>query len=236
MQNNRIFNTLLLITGIIISAWLLGSSLIEMRRADRIISVKGSAEQLVPADTASWTLYLSAGDDDLGVAVKRLQADRQRLLTFLKSGGLSEKIVKFGAINLTDQKTDTYGNNDVIRSPRYVLRSDVSITTGDVLAVEKLSQQQTSLIEQGVRITGSMGPNYYVNNINAFKGDLLKTAAQNALQAAKDFATATNATVGKLKDAQQGVITISGASLGDNDLIQIDKRVRVVSTLSFYLD
>ena len=167
MQNNRIFNTLLLITGIIISAWLLGSSLIEMRRADRIISVKGSAEQLVPADTASWTLYLSAGDDDLGVAVKRLQADRQRLLTFLKSGGLSEKIVKFGAINLTDQKTDTYGNNDVIRSPRYVLRSDVSITTGDVLAVEKLSQQQTSLIEQGVRITGSMGPNYYVNNINA---------------------------------------------------------------------
>jgi hypothetical protein len=56
------------------------------------------------------------------------------------------------------------------------------------------------------------------------------------LQAAKDFAAATGARVGALKDAQQGVISISGASLGDNDVTQLDKRVRVVSTLSFYLD
>jgi hypothetical protein len=65
---------------------------------------------------------------------------------------------------------------------------------------------------------------------------LLKTASQNGLQAAKDFAAATGARVGALKDAQQGVISISGASLGDNDVTQLDKRVRVVSTLSFYLD
>jgi hypothetical protein len=116
-------------------------------------------------------------------------------------------------------------------------QAEVDWIVGNVVAtLEKLAQKQTTLIEKGVRITGVMGPNYYVNNMNSIKGDLLKTASQNGLQAAKDFAAATGARVGALKDAQQGVISISGASLGDNDVTQLDKRVRVVSTLSFYLD
>jgi hypothetical protein len=231
----RIVTALFISLALIASSFVMAKGLTDMRRADRFIVVKGLAEQLVPADTASWTLYLSTADDDLGVGVKRLQQDREAVVAFFKEAGLEEASIHLGSITLTDQQVDTYGNASP-RSPRYILRTDVSVMTGQVATLEKLAQKQTVLMEKGVRITGVMGPNYYVNNLNAIKGDLLKTAAQNGLQAAKDFAAATGARVGALKDAQQGVISISGASLGDNDVTQLDKRVRVVSTLSFYLD
>ena len=231
----RIVTAVLVSLALVISSFVMAKGLTDMRRADRFIVVKGLAEQLVPADTASWTLYLSSADDDLGAGVKRLQQDVQTVLAFFKEAGLEETGFRLGSITLMDQQVDTYGNT-APRSPRYILRTDVSVTTGQVTVLEKLAQKQTALMEKGVRITGVMGPNYYVNNLNAIKGDLLKTASQNGLQAAKDFAAATGARVGALKDAQQGVISISGASLGDNDVAQLDKRVRVVSTLSFYLD
>jgi hypothetical protein len=231
----RIVTAVLVSLALVIASFVMAKGLTDMRRADRFIVVKGLAEQLVPADTASWTLYLSSADDDLGAGVKRLQQDIQTVTAFFKEAGLDEKSIRLGSFTLTDQQVDTYGNT-APRSPRYIIRADISVMTGQVTVLEKLAQKQTTLIEKGVRITGVMGPNYYVNNLNAIKGDLLKTASQNGLQAAKDFAAATGARVGALKDAQQGVISISGASLGDNDVTQLDKRVRVVSTLSFYLD
>ena len=73
--------------------------------------------------------------------------------------------------------------------------------------------------------------------LNDIKPEMLSQAVANAKVAAMEFAKSSGANVGKIHRAQQGVFSILGRVEGTlPESQQIDKKVRVVSTLEFYLD
>ena len=63
-------------------------------------------------------------------------------------------------------------------------------------------------------------------------------ATQNARQAAEEFAKSSGSAVGKIKNANQGVFSIlpREQAPGISEAEQIEKTVRVVSTIVYYLD
>ena len=85
---------------------------------------------------------------------------------------------------------------------------------------------------------GGNGPFYQLRGFNEVKAPLLAAATRNARQQAEQFAKEAGANLGRLRSANQGVISISGADgnqFGD-DLGSRMKRLRVVSTFQYELD
>ena len=67
---------------------------------------------------------------------------------------------------------------------------------------------------------------------------MLEEATQNARQAAEEFAKSSDSQVGKIKNANQGVFSIlpREQTPGANESEQINKKIRVVSTVVYYLN
>ena len=73
--------------------------------------------------------------------------------------------------------------------------------------------------------------------LNDLKPQLLTEATQRAKDAALKFATESGSKVGKIQDANQGIIEVNPAieipnESGDK---QIDKKVRVVTTITYFI-
>ena len=111
------------------------------------------------------------------------------------------------------------------------------MTTPDVQAVYAASQKTGELIASGLLLTESQ-PRYLFTGLNAIKPDMLREAAQNARLAGDEFAKNAGVSVGSIRTAQQGGFEIRDADAGEygSDDRAIDKNVRVVTNVTFYLD
>ena len=103
-----------------------------------------------------------------------------------------------------------------------------------------VSRKMGDLVRQGVTVTEDYtGPIYVFNGLNDIKIKMIEEATKNATAAGEQFAKDANATLGKIKTANQGTFSITARdqvdAWSDNEKQSINKRVRVVSTITFYL-
>ncbi|WP_206422884.1 hypothetical protein [Photobacterium sanguinicancri] len=64
---------------------------------------------------------------------------------------------------------------------------------------------------------------------------MLKTATKNARIAANEFAENAGIKVGSIRTARQGNFSITDAGQEYGDLYKIEKDIRVVTSIEFYL-
>jgi hypothetical protein len=84
----------------------------------------------------------------------------------------------------------------------------------------------------------SAGPSYVFTGLNDLKVDMLAEATQRAREAAQEFARQSDSVVGDIQTANQGIFEILPAVEIPNERPdkQIDKKVRVVSTITYFLE
>ena len=111
-------------------------------------------------------------------------------------------------------------------------RSSVTVYTPKVDAVRKALGALGELGKQGVAVSGE-GPSvqYVFNGLNEIKPVMIEQAVKNARESAGKFAIDTGSELGKLKRASQGQFSIEDRDASTPHI----KRVRVVSTLEYYL-
>jgi hypothetical protein len=93
----------------------------------------------------------------------------------------------------------------------------------------------TSLIGQGIVLSQTnywQQAEYLYTSLNDIKPVMIEEATKNARQAAGKFAVDSDSKVGKIKKASQGLFTITNRDMNSPHI----KKVRVVSTIEFYLD
>ena len=141
----------------------------RFRMEDRVITVKGLAEQDVESDFATWNIVFRRAANSFGEVQRSLAVD--------------------------------------------------------------------PLIKQRVAMMGGTGPWYQLRAFNEAKAPLLAAATRNARQQADQFAKEAGAKIGRLRSANQSVISITAASsqFGD-DMSARTKRLRVVSTFQYELE
>ena len=71
--------------------------------------------------------------------------------------------------------------------------------------------------------------------LNEIKPDMLREATKNARIAANEFAENAGVKVGGIRDARQGSFYVRDAGSDYGDTSKIEKDVRVVTTITFYL-
>ncbi|PKR50630.1 SIMPL domain-containing protein [Thalassospira marina] len=225
--------------GIAGAGALVGQGIVNMRSLDRFVTVKGLAEQDVKADRAVWPITFVATNDVLQTAQQKIEDDTETLQKFLEAHGISREQTELQNLQVTDQLAQSYRSGPV--ESRYIVSQTVQVSSDDVEAVAKASQDIGKLLQNGIVLGGqgyNAGPSYLFTKLNDIKPDMIAKATANARESAQQFAKDSGGKLGGIRRANQGLFQILAADGAPNttESNQINKTVRVVTTMEYLLE
>ena len=235
---SRLITALLVGAGIAVAGFAVGQGLERFRMSDRSVTVKGLAEKDVESDFAVWTLAFRRAGNDFGSVQQAVSGDRDKVVAFLKARGFTEAEVEAKPLQVQDLYAREYAQGN---TPfRFNGTGQVLVKSARVAEVEAAARAVDPLIQAGVQLGGDGegrgGPRFQLRGFNDIKAPLLADATRNAREQADKFAAEAGAELGPLKNANQGVIRITGDDGNDfDDGSSRMKRLRVVSTFEYEL-
>jgi hypothetical protein len=228
-----------LAVGLVLAAWVVGSSLERIKLAGDKITVKGYAEEKVVSDAGTWRAIVSVRAPDLPTAYGKLEADSAKVAKFVESlTGAGAAKLNAGSVNT--QTLFEFGPNGVQtgRILGYELTRSFEYSSGDVAMIGRVATESSGLIREGVAING-MPPQYFFSDLNSVKVRLIGAATKDSLLRAEQFAANSGVTVGPLRSASQGVFQITSpnstetADYGSYDTSTVEKLVKAVVTVEY---
>lgn len=240
-KKNRLAIAGIVALGIALGGFLPGRYYYKARSLDRTVTVKGLAEREVKADIAVWNLRITRTGGNLESLRTRLQSDQKAAVKFLRDGGMEEGEVMSGSLETNDLMANPYRSDKIGADNRYILKQTITVRTGKVDEMEKLVGKTDELLKKGVIFDGDSYPpavSYLFTRLNDVKPEMIKEATASAKEAAEEFARNSGSRVGEIKSASQGQFSILPLyqTPDARESQQKEKKVRVVSTLEYYLE
>ncbi len=227
--------------GVAIGGWFIGHGFAQARLADRYVTVKGLAERNVQADLALWPFRFVATDDDLARAQTTIERNIRTTYAFLARHGIDTSRVQRQDLQVTDVLANPYRSGPV--GARYIVSQQLMVRSDKPLTVLAASQQVSELVQAGVVLSGeggpeSTGPTYLFTKLNDFKPAMIAEATANARAGAEKFAADSKSGLGEIRQANQGLFSIlpRDQAPGISEESQVDKTIRVVSTIDYSLE
>ncbi len=250
MENTK-KSTYLSVFGIILALGLMASSFIlghqfKNLRQTGVITVKGLAQENHKATIGMWTVYVHAWGSSYANAMANNKRNLNKTIGFLISQGFEindENITNLQVTKKIEYFTDVDGKYKS-RQNGFNSRRNINISTKDLKKLQKVLKEIQSFIAQNQSVTFSP-PQYYLENLEKIKRDLIAKATKDAYVRAKEFASTSGVKVGTLKSASQGSFNILSTSPssddnsdygGSYDTSTIDKKVRLVVTIKYAID
>lgn len=232
--------SIILACGIALGGFFPGYYYYQSQLENRTVTVKGLAEMNVKANLALWKIKFKTTGNDLTALQKKMETDLATIKAYLLEKGFKPEEIIIGRMNTNDLMTNPYRDAKAEDS-RYILDQTITVRSENVDTTESALREIGSLVAQGIIFDNqdyNSPISYLFTELNQIKPQMLEQATQNAKQAAEEFAKSSGSTVGKIKNANQGVFSILPREQipGANETDQIEKTVRVVSTVVYYLD
>ncbi len=236
---NKVVSAALIGAGLAIGGFSIGRGYYASHMNNRTVTVKGLAERDVKADVAVWTIKFQSTGNELAATQKKLNANMLKITQYLTKRGFADTEIMVGRINTNDLMANPYHDNS--NGTRYILTQEITVRSNQVDLVEESLRAIGTLVADGVVFDNQEYGSpvaYLFTGLNDIKPVMLQDATQNARQAADEFAKSSNATVGKIRRANQGVFSIlpREQTPGAEESYQINKTVRVVATIEYFLD
>lgn len=221
--------------GIAIGGFFISKTLYNAKVALNTAESKGLAERRVQANRANWRIEFSVSGkirSDIPRLYQEAEAIQTRLTKLLKENAFSDDEITLGII---DYGSRQYRNKDqVLTDEDHYLTGSIRIETENVHAIAPARGVINKLIAEGINITNRT-PTYSFTGLNDIKPDMLREATKNARIAANEFASNAQVEVGGIRAARQGGFIIRDAGSETSDSYKIEKDVRVVTTITFFL-
>lgn len=211
----------------------------EAKLGDRYVTVKGLVERIEYSDRGTWEISFKASGNELNSLYEKLASDAGVVKNFVVKQGLAENELSLSSPRVTDLHSREYGSG-TLSPERYLVEYTLSVNSSKVDILDSLSGKAGELLKQGITISIT-NVRFYLDKFNDLRPALVEAATKNALEVAKSFAKTTESQIGGIRIANQGVIQISSPDASptdtyDNGLTSLKKKIRVVSTLDFYLN
>jgi len=189
-----------------------------------------------------WSVVVNASAAERTPAYMALKIGSDKGVAFLKAQGIKAEEIQTQTAAITEEfelvKEDRVlpGTTVALHSERNVSKGFhatqvVSVSSASVPLIEKASREITTLLEQGVSVT-SRSPSYYYTRLGELKLEMLTEAVKDArIRAENILRSAGNASVGKLVEADMGIININAANStgtsneGNNDTSSYEKDI-----------
>lgn len=223
-----------LAVGLSVAGYFISQTLLNSRIAVNTASVKGLAERKVKSDLVVWDIPFTMQADTLVDANAAADAKKSVARDFLLDAGFSAEELSFAnSVYIAE-----YRDEGVLKDKKYNVTTTITLRTEHVDKAEAMRQRLGDLIAKGVAVTNS-SPRYLFTKLNDIKPEMLGEATQNARLAAAQFAEDAGAKVGGIQSASQGSFSIGAYDEIDSygtDTTSLYKKVRVVTTITFYLE
>jgi len=235
VKNNYLYPSLVLSISIILAGYFISQTILNSKKFERYVTVKGLSEREVEADLAIWPIQITVVSDDLLRLQNDLQSQTEVLAKFFEDQKFGSSELTIGSPNIQDSRANLYGGQNAGNQYRYIATIDFTIRTSDIGKLHNAAGNIGSVIGKGI-IVGSK--NYYAQieylftKLNDLKPEMIEESTKNARVAAENFAKDSQSKVGKIKSAYQGLFSISNRDVNTGYI----KKVRVVSTFEFYLE
>jgi hypothetical protein len=235
----QLLSAVVLAVGMSLGGLFVGNGFFKGKAADRFVTVKGVSEREVRADVALWPISFVATDDDLQVAQARIRESHKEVMDFLMRHKIEAEEAEVRSLEVTDVLANPYRSGPT--QSRYIIEQTIMVRTGDPEKVEKASQAVGELVDAGVVLSSRDmlrgGATYLFTKLNDLKPEMIAEATAEARRAAEQFAKDSGSRIGNIRRANQGVFVILARDRapGIVEEGQIDKTVRVVSTVEYTL-
>jgi uncharacterized protein len=225
--------------GVATGGFFAGDSLVKSRLGFRTVTVKGLSEREVKADLGFWPIRFVVTGPTLEAARANLEVSEGAVKAFIKSKGFADADYSVQNIQVEDRLAG-YNAQQTPEDTRFVLTEDMLVKSADVQKLADSARAVGDLLKSGVVFSSdsyNAGPSFIFTKINDLKGEMLTEATKRAREAAEKFATESGAKVGDIQSANQGIFEVSPAVEIPNDRPekQLDKKVRVVTTITYFL-
>ncbi len=227
--------------GVAIGGYFVGQGFYRAR-AERYVTVKGLVERDVKTDLALWIISYTAAGPDLNAANNKLEQDQTAVLAFAQGHGFPTEEILVQPTTVSDTFANPYQGNRPDPAQRFIVKGGIQIRSAKVDEVRKASQDTGDLVKQGVALGENypQAPQYFFTRLNDIRPSMLAEATRSARAVAKQFAADSRSRLGPIRRANQGVFEITsrdagGDRAGTDDQGSIDKKVRLVTTVDYYL-
>jgi hypothetical protein len=228
MKHKEIIGAALIALGIVCLGWFIKAGIDDFAEKDRRVTVKGLAEREVPADKVTWSIGTKVTGNDLPMLYENISVQTQKIKQFLLKYELPEGEITINPPSVSDLEAREWGDNN--RGFRYIVNTTITVATNKVEQVNKAISNQAELLKQGVAL-GENTPMYEYASFQQMKPEMMAEAIKNAQKTAEQFAEASNADLGSILTADQGVFSIDNR---DENTPYI-KKLRVVTTVTYSL-
>ncbi|GAA0654670.1 SIMPL domain-containing protein [Brevundimonas lenta] len=223
----------ILALGFIGGGALIGQGVVNARVGDRAVTVRGVAEKDVQADLAILPLRFTASGEVLSEVQARIDGDLAIVRQFLTAQGYPANAVSLGRLEVADRRSREYATQD--GGPRFILAQTVIVRTTDVNRVQATTRALNDLVRQGVVLQDFNGPTYLFTKLNDVRPAMIAEATASARTGAAQFAKDSGAPLGPIRQATQGSFEILPRDGFGDESQSPDKKVRVVTTISYRL-
>jgi len=234
-QGGLFFQGLFIAVGLAFAGFFIGQTLYNAKVALNTAEVKGLAERRVKADRANWNIAYTvtgAKRDEIPSLYGQAEQQQQTIIKLLKDNGFDDNEIELGVLDYIVQEFRDDKQRLVDQTHKLV--GTISVETQKVAQVSKVRASVNKLIAQGIDIE-NRAPIYRFTKLNEIKPDMLREATKNARIAANEFAENAGVKVGSISNARQGGFIVRDAGEDYGDTAKIEKDVRVVTTITFYL-
>jgi hypothetical protein len=226
---------LFLAVGIAVAGYFIGQTMYNAKVALNTAEAKGLAERRVEADRANWSLIFRVEGKkrkEIADLYEKAEEHQRTVIDLLKQSGFDQDELEIGVIDYIHK--EFRDENQTLVDEKHQLVGSINVETDKVKLVSKVRAGVNKLIAQGIDIQ-NQAPTYRFTKLNEIKPDMLREATKNARVAANEFADNAGVKVGGIRNARQGGFYIRDAGESYGDTKKIDKDVRVVTTITFYL-
>ncbi|MCH1918487.1 SIMPL domain-containing protein [Shewanella sp. A3A] len=218
-------------TGLYLLGHTISRGLLDFRALDRVVTVKGLAEEEVKANAAIWPITFNQVDNNLNNLYSAVQGKTDTVIKFLKKQGFTEDEISVSQPAIDDRQAQGYVDPNI--KFRYIASVTVSVYTNKVDNVLQSRNQLLELVKDDIAVAQNYQnrTEFIYTDLNTIKPKMVQQATENAREVAEKFAHDSNSSIGKIKNASQGTFSIEDR---DSTTPYI-KKIRVVSTISYYL-
>ena len=226
----------LIAIAVLVGSLAIGSG-IRNRNANNVMTVTGSAKQLITSDYAIWDFSVTSQAPSAAVASTALVGWTSKIEGFLTQHGVQSSELTVYPVS-TNTVTPSSGNSSKVVG--YQLTRNFEVRSSRVNAIESVAQASSSLLTAGIPFSAQ--PLQYVyTKLDSVRGPLLAAAVRDAEQRAKTLLAATGTKLGKLRGVNVSPFQITPpnstqvSDYGAYDTTTLKKQVEAVVNVTFGL-
>lgn len=244
-KNNLLVLGASIALGLIVLGICVNSGLKSFSNKERVVTVKGLAEQNIKATSATINITVAFSGDFSKNIVEAVDGRVAKILSYLGEKGYGNIVVS--DLNLHDSKTyyEERWNGEryeSVKKDRYRGSKTISIDTKEIETADKNANSiNIDLINRD--LSSDVVCSYKFPELNSIKPKLIEESTKNARIAGEQFANDSKSKLGKIKTASQGQISIAGQYYSEEDESVSEtpdepyiQKARVVSTIVFFLE